>query len=229
MAFKIDFHVHTNHSYDSTNRPESILRRARRAGLDALVVLDHETIAGGRETSRLETGGLMVIPAVEVNTDIGDIVGLWVDREIDVREYHEVIEAIRSQGGLVMLPHPYHKHNLPDDICELVDLIEINNARAMPERNRMAAELAEKYNVPAVSGSDAHFGWEIGNAFTIFEDIPGSVDQLKELMLKGKRTHRIKYSNPFGIICGQLLKYWRHPEKLGERLKKIGGGKSRSK
>jgi predicted metal-dependent phosphoesterase TrpH len=167
-----------------------------------------------------------VIPAVEINTDIGDIVGLWVHREIDDREYHKVIDEIKSQGGLVMLPHPYHKHSLPDDICEHVDLIEINNARAMPERNQMAAELAQKHNLPAVSGSDAHFSWEIGNSITIFEETPGSVEELKELILKGKREHKIRYSNPLGIIYSQLLKYWRHPGKLVERLSKFGRDKS---
>lgn len=226
MPFKIDFHIHTNHSYDSTNRPETIIQKAKKLGLDAIVVLDHETIKGGRELSMMETGELLVIPAVEVNTDIGDIVGLWVREEIEIREYREVVESIRSQGGLVMLPHPYHKHRLPDDICEHVDIIEINNSRAMPERNQQAAELARQNNVPAVSGSDAHFPWEIGNAITIFDKTPSSVNELKEIILKGPRSHRIKYSNPLGIMYGQLLKYWRHPEKIRERLRKLGKDKS---
>ena len=47
-----------------------------------------------------------------------------------------------------MLPHPYHKHNLPDDICDHVELIEINNARAMPERNRFIRGLVSWIGFP---------------------------------------------------------------------------------
>ena len=226
MSFKIDFHVHTYHSYDSLNRPETIIKKARKRGLDAVVVLDHESIIGGQETSKCDTGDIIVIPSVEINTDIGDIVGLWVREEIKIREYHEVIDAIKAQGGIAMLPHPYHKHNLPEDICEHVDLVEIRNARAMASRNKMATELAQKHNMPTCSGSDAHFPWEIGNCYTIFENTPSSVDELKKMILEGKRSHHIKYSNPIGIIFGQLLKYWRNPEKVLERLEKIGKKKT---
>ncbi len=222
MSFKIDFHVHTYHSYDSINKPVDIIKKARKRGLDAIVVVDHETIKGGQETARLDSGEILIIPSVEINTDIGDIVGLWVHEEIETREYHEVIEAIHNQGGIATLPHPYHKHNLPDDICEYVDLVEINNARAMADRNKLAHELAERHNMPTCSGSDAHFGWEIGNAYTEFEDTPGSRDELKKILINGKRTNHITYSSPIGIICGQLLKYWRRPDLLLKRLEKLG-------
>ncbi len=225
MPFKIDFHVHTYHSYDSLNRPANIIKHAKKRGLDAVVVVDHETIKGGQETAKLESEDILVIPSVEIRTNIGDIVGLWVNQEIESREYHEVIEEIHGQSGLTTLPHPYHLHNLPDDICEHVDLVEINNARAMPGRNKMAAELAAKHNMPTCSGSDGHFTWEIGNAFTEFEDIPGSRDELKEIMFKGRRKNHVKYSNPIGILFGQTLKYWRRPDFLlrsFERKRRIG-------
>jgi predicted metal-dependent phosphoesterase TrpH len=226
MSFKIDFHVHTYHSYDSINRPKQIIERARKRGLDAVVVLDHESVKGGLETSRLDTGDILVIPAVEIATDIGDIVGLFMHKEIAAREYHEVIEAMRAQGAIVMLPHPYHKHKLPDDIYELIDIVEIFNARAMPERNQMAVELAKKYNLPAVAGSDAHFPWEIGNCVTELSETPPSMDKLKIAIVEGERENHIKYSSPLGIMASQMLKYWRHPEKLWQRLKKLFGVKS---
>ena len=226
MSFRVDFHVHTYHSYDSINKPRQIIARARQRGLDAVVVLDHESVKGGLETAKLDTGDILVIPAVEIATDIGDIVGLFMHREIEVREYHEVIKAMKAQGAIVMLPHPYHKHRLPDDIHELVDIVEIFNARAMPERNQLAAEFAEKHSLPAVAGSDAHFPWEIGNCVTEFAETPTSLEKLKEAIVKGRRENRIKYSNPFGIIGSQLLKYWRHPGKLWRRLKKLFGIKS---
>ncbi|MCP4582914.1 MAG: PHP domain-containing protein [candidate division Zixibacteria bacterium] len=223
MAFKIDFHVHTKYSFDSVNKPSAIIKKAKQLGLDAVVVLDHETVKGGQETAKLDSDDVLIIPSVEIYTDIGDIIGLFVDREIEAREYHEVIDEIHNQGGLVMLPHPFYKHKFPDDLWDMVDLIEINNSRAVPDWNVKAAELAVKHNIPAVSGSDGHFSWEIGNAITIFEDTPSSQEKLTEMILNGNRTHQLKYSSPIGIILGQTLKYWRRPDKIIERLKKLAG------
>lgn len=224
VSFKIDFHVHTYHSYDSINSPADIIKQAKKRGIDAVVVVDHETIKGGQEASQLDSGDVLIIPSVEINTNLGDIVGLWVHEEIEAREYHEVIKAIKAQGGMTTLPHPFHKHKLPfpDDLFEMIDLIEINNSRAMPCRNRRAAKLAEKYNKPTCSGSDGHFPWEIGKAYAEFEETPSSIDQLKEILKKGKRTNHIKYSNPVGILIGQALKYWRRPDFFLKRLEKFG-------
>lgn len=227
MAFKVDFHIHTYHSYDSLNYPESIIGKASKKGLDAIVVLDHQSVRGGLETAKLNTGDILVIPAVEVATDIGDIVGLFVRDEISPREYHEVIKAIKNQGGLVMLPHPYHKHHLQNDLYGLIDIIEAYNARTVPQFNQKALELAQKYNLPVVAGSDAHFPWEIGNCVTVFADTPSSIEELKAIIVNGRRENRIRYSNPLGIIASQLLKYGRHPEKLLHRIKKLVSKKPR--
>jgi predicted metal-dependent phosphoesterase TrpH len=218
MAFTIDFHVHTYHSFDSLNRPAVILKKARQAGLDAIVVLDHDSVQGGVETASLADNEIVVIPAIEVKTDIGDIIGLFMRNDINESEYHKVIEHIRRQNGLVMLPHPYHGHRLNDDLFELVDLIEINNARLTADKNAMAKKLAEKYKIAAVSGSDAHFAWEIGRSVTMFENTPSSRDELIDMILNGKRTHKIRLTSQWNIILSQLLKYIKNPKSFFKRI-----------
>lgn len=220
MPFTVDFHIHTNNSYDSLNKPESIIKRAKQKKLDAIVVLDHDTIKGGLQTASINSSDVIIIPAIEVKTDIGDIIGIYVRQEITVREYHQVIEEIRAQNGLVILPHPYHKHDLKDDLFDLIDLIEINNARVSQHKNQLAKELAEKHNLPAVSGSDAHFPWEIGKCMTVFDNTPSSKEEFIEMILKSERTHKVELSGKSVVIVSQLLKYLRRPESLLERLNK---------
>jgi predicted metal-dependent phosphoesterase TrpH len=214
MPFAVDFHIHTYHSYDSTNRPIDILKKAKQAGLDAVVVLDHDSVKGGVETAALNDSEILVIPAIEVKTDIGDIVGLFIRNEIDVRKYHQVIEQIRSQGGLIMLPHPYHKHQLKDDLFNMIDLIEINNGRISAEKNNKAKELAKKYNIAEVSGSDAHFSWEIGRCVTVFDNTPSSREELIKTILNGERNHKVCLTDKKSVILSQLLKYIRRPRSI---------------
>lgn len=223
MPFKIDFHVHTYHSFDSINKPQTIIRKAKEKGLDAVVVLDHDSIRGGAETAALPGNDVLIIPSVEINSDIGDLIGLFVREEIKPRTYREVIKAIKDQGGLVIMPHPYYRHDFRDDLFELIDLIEINNARLPENLNRQARELAKKHGIPEVSGSDAHFPWEIGNCVSEFELVPSSTAELKEMLLTGKRVHHVRLSSINNTVASQLVKYAKRPGSLWQRLRKLAG------
>ena len=50
---KIDFHVHTKYSPDSSAEISEVLRYAKRRSLDAVAVTDHDTLEGSREARRL--------------------------------------------------------------------------------------------------------------------------------------------------------------------------------
>ena len=67
VQMKIDFHVHTYHSYDSIMQPEKILRIAKEKGLNGCVICDHNTIKGGIECKKLNTDpNFVVIVAAEI-------------------------------------------------------------------------------------------------------------------------------------------------------------------
>ncbi|MFS0727752.1 PHP domain-containing protein [Paenibacillus sp. 1P07SE] len=77
---RADLHVHTNAS-DGLLSPASVVRRAQRAGLAAIAITDHDTMAGVREA--LQEGkrsGILVIPGVEISTS-------WDGKDIHVLGY----------------------------------------------------------------------------------------------------------------------------------------------
>ncbi len=161
MTFEL--HVHTKFSFDSIMEPYDIIRAARKAGLNGIAITDHDTVKGALETARInDDPDFTVIPGVEVATDAGDIIGLFLQNEIISRKAIEVIDEIHERGGLAILPHPYKGHRLTDELIEKVDVIEIFNARCTAEENEKAKKLAEEFNKPASVGSDAHFLREIG-------------------------------------------------------------------
>lgn len=105
----------------------------------------------------------------QILTDVGDIIGLFLSKEIKSRDYEGVIKEIKDQNGIIVLPHPYRGHKLNSKIIENVDAIEVFNSRNNENENIKALKLAKKYNKPILTGSDAHFVIEIGNATTVIK------------------------------------------------------------
>ncbi len=77
--------------------------------------------------------------------------------------FGDTIAAIREQGGLVYVPHPFDRmHAIPEPatlhrhLAE-IDVFEVYNARLLFEAyNDEAVRFARKYNLTAGAGSDAH-------------------------------------------------------------------------
>jgi len=167
----IDFHIHTCFSYDSFMSPEKILSVAKKKGLDGIVVCDHNTVKGGLEVKRLNNdSNFTVIVGAEIATNAGDVTGIFLTEEIKSRNFIEVAHEIKKQGGKVILNHPYKGHDLSLIDFSLVDFIEGLNARMNENDNKKAVELAKKYAIPVIAGSDAHLYAEIGNGKTYIED-----------------------------------------------------------
>lgn len=168
---RVDFHTHTYYSYDSIMKPARILEIARKRGLSAIVINDHNTIRGGLEAKKINPyTDLEVIVGAEIKTDAGDITGIFLQSEIQSRSFREVADEIHGQGGLVILNHPFVGHKLDLIDFNLIDLVEGYNSRLSPEKNQMAVELAKKHNKPVISGSDAHVYSEIGRCYTEYSD-----------------------------------------------------------
>lgn len=108
--FRADLHVHTDASPDGRSPLAAIARAARRAGLDAVAVTDHDLCTPVPET--LE--GVLLIPGCEVSTAAGHVTGLFLERPLDLAALgrlpppEEAAAAIRAAGGLAVLAHPYH-------------------------------------------------------------------------------------------------------------------------
>ena len=107
------------HSWDCTTPIDELLDSALAAGLGALAVTDHNTIAGGVEARAraIERGlPLHVIVGSEIKTATdGEVIGLFLHEEMPRGlTFAETIERIRAQGGVVYVPHPFDRfHTTP--------------------------------------------------------------------------------------------------------------------
>ena len=169
---RVDLHVHTTYSRDALTTCAEVARWAKRRQLDAVAITDHNAIAGALAARAI--AGLCVIVGEEIRTNQGEIIGLFLEQQIEPGlSPEETIRLIRAQGGLVYVPHPLDRvrgsalgyHTLAR-ILDQVDVIEALNARVtFPMDNRLAQDVARAYRLAVGAGSDAHQGFEIGRAY----------------------------------------------------------------
>ena len=68
---RADLHVHSSAS-DGTDPPAEVMRRAARAGLDAIALTDHDTVAGHAEARRALPEDLILVPGLELSGRLAD-------------------------------------------------------------------------------------------------------------------------------------------------------------
>jgi glycosyltransferase involved in cell wall biosynthesis len=160
-----DFHIHSHHSKDCVMPVADILERAREVGLDVIAITDHDSVAGGLEAREsADRYGVRVIVGEEVKTSQGEVIGLFLEETIPGgMTFAATVSAIREQGGIVYVPHPFDRlHTIPSpqvlraNVSD-IDVVEVFNSRlAFPGFNELAERFAQRYRLPAAAGSDAH-------------------------------------------------------------------------
>ena len=206
MKAFIDLHCHTSASFDSLASPAAVVRAATRRGLTHLAITDHDRIDGALRARDAAPDGLTVIVGEEVRTADGDLIAVFLERAVAPgRPVQETIAAVREQGGLVGIPHPFDRFRgsmLRDPRLEamgrLVDWVEAHNARVVGGTgNERAAEFAREMGLPGIAVSDAHSTLEVGVAYTVLEGEPstpaGLLAALAELVSTGLVPGRASY------------------------------------
>ena len=185
----VDLHMHTNHSHDCATPVDKLLETAIERGLGAIAVTDHNEVSGALE-ARERANGIKVIVGEEVKTaDQGEVIGLFIEEKIPRGlTLQETISAIRDQGGLVYVPHPFDRmHSVPDyehllDVVEDIDAIEVFNPRvAFSAFNEEAERFAAKYRIVAGAGSDSHVPQGLGSVKIAMRDFDGPEEFLESL------------------------------------------------
>jgi predicted metal-dependent phosphoesterase TrpH len=206
-----DLHMHTSWSHDCAVDPADLIMYAEGSGLGAIAVTDHNVFGGALETAELaREHELVVIPGEEVKTDgQGEVIGLFLHEEIARgMSFAETVAAIKEQGGLVYLPHPFDRmHSIPDPATLQrhladIDVFEVYNARLLFEAyNEEALRFARKYNLTMGAGSDAHVLQGVGTGALRMRAFDGRDEFL--LSLRSAQVLR----RPRSLVYLQSLKW----------------------
>ena len=172
MQVKADLHVHSTYSSDSIITPKELVFYARKRGLNAVAVTDHNQVEGARKIAR-ETD-FLIIPGTEVSSRDGHIVGLNVNEVIPRGlSTDETVDRIHKAGGIAIACHPHalFKGSIGQHVTAKFDAVETINASSFPFRSASskAEKLAERFGLPRVAGTDAHYGPVMGCAYTVID------------------------------------------------------------
>jgi len=237
---EVDLHMHTDHSGDCATPVDVLLQTARDRGLGAIAITDHNEVSGALEARRIaeDMDDIEVIVAEEVKTkEQGEVIGLFIEEKIPKgMTMAETIAAIREQGGLVYVPHPFDRfHSVPDyehllDIVEEIDILEVFNPRvAVTAFNEEAVRFARKYRIVPGAGSDSHVAQGLGSVRTRIHDFEGPAEFL-EAMRDADITRKHK-----NLVYVQTLKFLqttgrpKAPKRRVPDAKPARGGKPRKK
>ena len=185
---KADTHLHTQYSGftklgvmkfpESVISPADQVEKGRKNGMDVIAITDHDETHGAfiAQEYAKRYDDIEVIVGEEVTTADGEIIGLFLNETIPENlPVEETVDIIRSQGGIVLAPHPfsYHVFGLKEQILTLdIDGFEtINGGHPDAYSNKFAKMVMDRYpgRWAEVSGSDAHSIYTSGYNWTEFE------------------------------------------------------------
>lgn len=211
--FYLDLHTHSIVSYDGgieASQYEKILNKNF-----VVAVTDHNEVSFAK--SLHEKLGSKIIVGEEILTRDGEIIGLFLGKKIEKNlSVEEAIEQIRSQSGLVYIPHPLEKSrrglsvSVLEKIANSIDIIEVFNGRLRePWLLKKAEMFALKYKIAQVSSSDAHGIRGVGNSFSIVNQLPTRDNLLDLLQNASLVKHRAPFVSFLDPTRNRLLRFAR--------------------
>jgi predicted metal-dependent phosphoesterase TrpH len=187
LQIKIDLHVHTHYSNDSLITPKELVFYARKSRLNGVAITDHDRLDSALKIAK--NSDFFVIPGMEVSSLNGHIVALNIHEPIPKGlSTDETVDRIHDVGGLAVACHPtaLFKGSLGKHTSSRFDAVEVINASAFPFwfSVKHSKQLAFNLGIPQVGGTDAHYGPEIGFAYTLIDSELG-VDPVVTAIGKG--------------------------------------------
>ncbi|WP_254535399.1 CehA/McbA family metallohydrolase [Halomarina litorea] len=165
----LDLHTHTRFFHGFPGRPTPydpvgarlLGAMARWRGLDGVALTNHDYY------EPFDTGSTVSLSGIEVTTTLGHVLVVGPDPPRVTRAGEltpgEVVDAAHDHSCAAILAHPYRNSTVRDSDAE-VDAIEVNGKH--PRTREWVEHLAADRDLPLVGGSDAHYPFEVGRAYT---------------------------------------------------------------
>ena len=233
----IDLHAHTApRSDDSELTPDELIINAKRAGLDALCLTEHDAFWNDEDIAALRRRhNFLILPGVEITTEEEHLLVFGLTRwVIGMSRAAFVKELVDKAGGAIIVAHPFRRkilkvgdpdntryHRELDRACEnpfygMVDAIEVFNARGSERENAFSKEIAERLNLRGMAASDAHEARDLGRAATCFER---RISNIPELIAELK-AGRFRVANP-----SEIKENLNHQEAERQTKRRAGPGR----
>jgi len=168
-VFDCDLHTHSRFfhfdpevaaAYDPLGT-RLTLKMARRRGLDAIAVTNHDYF---RPETMVSAN---CVPGIEISTTKGHLLVVGPEPPTRTKPGEltplEAVDLAHAHDCAAIIAHPFRNSTLRKSDAAF-DAVEINGKH--PEHRRKIEAVADRLEVPIVGGSDAHFPFEVGRLST---------------------------------------------------------------
>ena len=172
--FAVDLHAHTRFFHGRRRLGDrfdpyglrALALAARRRGLDAVATTNHDYCTRFRDVH-----GVRILPGIEISTTAGHLLVIGEDPPTETvpgeLTPERAVERTHDRDCAAVVAHPFRKSRLADRTDLPYDAIEINGKH--PRTRTHVERVAAEHRLPLVGGSDAHFPFEAGRAYTLID------------------------------------------------------------
>lgn len=184
--FSFDLHVHTKYSWDCKVDIDSLIKISRKRKLSGISITDHDTTKGAFEaySKAKKYDDFSIIPSIEVTTQFGHMIAMFVKDEINTKDYFELLDIAKDEDLILYFPHPGRSPKHAPRLAENSHAVEVINGHSRLTQNVYSKFIQEKFKKTKVAGSDAHHLHELGQCCTIFKNNDSS--SIRKSILKGE-------------------------------------------
>ncbi len=185
---KVDLHTHSVASYDGGITPDQYHHVIEAGLLDCIAITDHNRVDVALELHA--SLGECVIVGEEIMTTEGEVIGLFLGHAVPPHlTALQTMQEIKTQGGLVYIPHPFETVRkglhpaILEELADYIDIIEVCNGRAFfQNRSEQAVVWARLNHKLGAASSDAHGIKGLGKTYTSVSAIPTRENLLDQLV-----------------------------------------------
>ena len=170
FVFSLDLHTHTRFFHGDTQPTWFdpigtwlLCGVAKYRGLDGVALTNHDYY-------RPFECSLVRIPGIEITTTRGHVLVVGPDPPTNTEPGELTPEAAvdlaHDRDCAAIIAHPY-RNSTVREVAASFDAIEVNGKH--PRTREAVERLAEHHDLPLVGGSDAHYPFEVGRAYTAID------------------------------------------------------------
>lgn len=203
----VDFHIHEKtFSSDSRMELREIVEDAKRKGLDAICITDHDSMGLKEHAEEYSKEvGFPIFVGIEFYSLEGDITAFGIDSYPDERvSAQEFINHVKAQGGVCFACHPFRNNNrgLEENLKKVKGLngIEVLNGSTSLEANRKSLEYCKDLNLMMIGASDAHGTEQVGKYATWIPEKAHSLSDFVNIIKKGECKPAILENDGYKIV-----------------------------